>query len=420
MPATHNPYRPGFNQTPDILAGRDEVIEDIIDALEAIAIDHFTPPPLLLVGSRGMGKTTLLAEAASRAGHEHGWPAVHVELEPNKPFTGELAAKLDTTAALFQQHGPQRGMQAQSVTVQAKIAGVGGEVRFERADDDPAASLSESFARLALLASERDTGFVLTLDEAHLADHAEMVEFAKVLQHATGENWPVVALIAGLPAMRAPDHTVTYFERGTWHELGVLERAAAIAALQGPANRAGRPMTDTAAELLGEASGSYPYALQLVGHHAWRQSADQPQIDTHAAKRALPRAQRQLERGLYASRWEAAAPTHRRYLVAVAELITTGQPATSRAVADRQGKSTKELSKIRDQLIKYGTLTVEHDALRFTIPGMADYIAGRQHRELRDASFPNPPPAATLARPTPARLVRGYDARGQSRAARKR
>ena len=416
MPALHNPYRPGFNQTPEILAGRDDVIEDIVDALEAVAVDHFTPPPLLLVGSRGMGKTTLLAEAASRAGHQHGWPAVHVELEPSKPFTGELAAKLDTTAALVEQHGPQRGLQAQSVTVQAKIAGAGGEVRFERADAERAGSLSESFPRLALLANERDSGFVLTLDEAHLADHAEMVEFAKVLQHATGQTWPVVTLIAGLPAMRAPDHTVTYFERGTWHELEVLDRAAATAALQGPASRAGRPMDDAAAELLAAAAGGYPYALQLLGRHAWRQSADQPQIDTDAAKRALPRAQRQLERGLYASRWEAAAPTHRRYLAAVAELITSGQPATSRAVADRQGKSTKELSKIRDQLIKYGTLTVQHDALRFTIPGMADYIAARQAREIQDASFPAPPPAANLARPTPTRQSRGNDRRGQSRA----
>ena len=327
----------------------------------------------------------------------------------------ELAAKLDTTAALVEQHGLQRGLQAQSVTVQAKIAGVGGEVRSERPDEEPSASLSKSFARLALLARERDSAFVLTLDEAHLADHADMVEFAKVLQHATGEDWPVVTLIAGLPAMRAPDHTVTYFERGTCHELGVLDRAAAIAALQGPASRAGRPMDDAAAELLADASGGYPYALQLLGHHAWRQSADQPQIDADAADRALPRAQRQLERGLYASRCEAAAPTHRRYLVAVAKLIASGQPATSRAVADRQGKTTKELSKIRDQLIKYGTLTVEHDALRFTSPGMADYIEGRREREIREASFPAPPHAATLARPTPARVPRGYDARSIQR-----
>jgi hypothetical protein len=397
-----NPYRPGFNQTPEMLAGREEVLEDLIDALEAVAVDRFTPPPLLLVGSRGMGKTTLLAEAASQAGQRYGWPAAHLELEPDKPFTGELADELERVAALVKQQGPQRAMQARSVTVQAKVAGVGGEVHFERASTEAANELRNSFARLALAARERGSGFVLTLDEAHLADHAEMVAFAKVLQEATGHDWPVVVLIAGLPAMREPDHTVTYFERATWHELGVLELDDALAALQRPAERAGRPMDHDAADMLASASGGYPYAVQLLGHHAWRQSAEQPRIDIAAAERALPRAQRQLERGLYASRWQAAAPTHRRYLAAVAELITTGQSATGRAVADRLGKRTSDLSRVRDHLIKYGTLTVEQDTLRFTIPGMAEYVARQQARELRDASFPTAPAAIFLpGRATP-------------------
>ncbi|MGI8412936.1 MAG: ATP-binding protein [Solirubrobacteraceae bacterium] len=413
MAGIRNPYRPGFNQAPEILAGREDVMEDLLDALEAVAVDRFTPPPLLLVGSRGMGKTTLLAEAASRAGREYGWPAVQVELEPDKSFTEELAAKLDAVATLVEQHGPRRAMQAQSATLQAKIAGVGGEVRFERASKNEPRSVREAFAQLASNLRERDSGFVLTLDEAHLADHAEMVAFAKMLQEATGNDWPAVVLLAGLPAMRDPDHTVTYFERGTWHELGLLQRPEAIAALQEPADRAGRPMDPDASELLAQASGGYPYALQLLGHHAWRQSANQPRIDADAAKRALPRAQRQLERGLYASRWEAAPPTHRRYLAAVAELTSAGQLASSRAVADRQGKSTKDLSKIRDQLIKYGTLTVQNDSLRFTIPGMADYVARQQAHEVHDASFPGQP-AAAITPPPPAPQPR-RDTRDQSR-----
>ena len=57
-----NPYRPGFNQAPMTLGGRDDVVEDLVDALEVAAIDHRTPPPVLLVGSRGVGKTVLLGE----------------------------------------------------------------------------------------------------------------------------------------------------------------------------------------------------------------------------------------------------------------------------------------------------------------------------------------------------------------------
>ena len=49
-----NPYRPGFNQAPVTLGGRADVIEDLIDALEIAAIDHRMPPPVMLVGPRGV------------------------------------------------------------------------------------------------------------------------------------------------------------------------------------------------------------------------------------------------------------------------------------------------------------------------------------------------------------------------------
>jgi hypothetical protein len=390
-----NPYRPGFNQSPETLAGRSEVLEYLVDALEAAALDGYTPPPLLLVGSRGMGKTALLAEAGAQAGSQYGWPRVHIELEPNKPFAGELAEELDAVAKLIEQHGPARAMRTQAAVLQAKVAGVGGEVRFERAKDDRPSSLRRSFTTLALAAASRSSGFILTLDEAHLADHAEMVAFAKVLQEGTGKHWPVVVVMAGLPAMRSPDHSVTYFERGTWHQLGLLHPQEALAALTGPAEQAGRPMDRGAGELLAASSGGYPYALQLFGHHAWRASAGQQRIDRAAAVRAVPKAQRQLERGLYASRWEAAPPSHRRYLSAVAQLLTSGQPATSRAVADLQSRTTSDLSKIRDQLITYGTLTVESDVLRFTVPGMAEYVRDQDHGE------------RALANPNAARYVQG-------------
>jgi hypothetical protein len=138
-------------------------------------------------------------------------------------------------------------------------------------------------------------------------------------------------------------------------------------------------MDDDAAQLLAEASGGYPYAVQLYGHHAWRASSDQARIDKPAAERAVPRAERELERGLYASRWTAAPPAQKQYLAAVADLITSGEAATGRTVADRLGRTTRQLSRVRDQLLMQGTLTVVGDAIRFTVPGMAEYVV-RHHR----------------------------------------
>ena len=121
--------------------------------------------------------------------------------------------------------------------------------------------------------------------------------------------------------MRSPEHSVTYLERGAWHELGLLGRRDTVQALRAPAQAAGRPMDEAAAELLAGASGGYPYAVQLYGHHAWRTSTGKRRIDRPAAQAALPRAQRELERGLYAARWSAASPTQKRYLVVRPEQV---------------------------------------------------------------------------------------------------
>ena len=84
-----------------------------------------------------------------------------------------------------------------------------------------------------------------------------------------------------------------------------------------------------------------------------------------------------LERGLYAGRWTAASPGQRRYLAAVATVAAAARPTTARAVADKLGRTPKQLSTVRDDLIKGGTLTVEGDELRFTIPGMSAYVLAR-------------------------------------------
>ena len=43
-------------------------------------------------------------------------------------------------------------------------------------------------------------------------------------------------------------------------------------------------------------------------------------------------------------------------------------------VADELGRTTKQVSSVRDDLLKQGTLTVEDSQLRFTIPGMSAYV----------------------------------------------
>ncbi|MDA8061019.1 MAG: hypothetical protein M0T80_01080 [Actinomycetota bacterium] len=98
-------------------------------------------------------------------------------------------------------------------------------------------------------------------------------------------------------------------------------------------------------------------------------------MDTAVA--GAQRAVRELEEGLYAGRWAQSSTRERQYLVAVAELVGRGEPATGAAVAARLGLSTRQVSSYRDRLLTKGTLVAEGSQLRFVVPGLAAYLRAR-------------------------------------------
>lgn len=207
-----------------------------------------------------------------------------------------------------------------------------------------------------------------------LAPRDELGQLAAVLQRATEAAWPLVVVGAGLAGMRDPGRTVSYFERAEWHAIGSLNPHQTRLALQGPADAAGRPFDDDALALLADRTGGYPYAVQLYGHHAWRVSAHSNRIDLVAAQRATESAEKQLEVGLYANRWAQASERERDYLSVLARLLGGSQPVRGAEVAAGLGVTARQLSTVRDRLLKKGTITAEGEYLQFAIPGMTDYV----------------------------------------------
>src|ERR1700710_586564 len=69
-PMATNPFRPGFGNSPTILAGRDDFIEQFAEALDdgPGSLGRAT----LYTGARGTGKTVMLNEVADIA-RQRGW-----------------------------------------------------------------------------------------------------------------------------------------------------------------------------------------------------------------------------------------------------------------------------------------------------------------------------------------------------------
>lgn len=379
MAAEANPYRPGFSQAPEVLAGRDDMLEAAADAV-SVAAGGRTPRPLLFVGTRGVGKTVLLAEIARQAGAERGWPRLRAEATPDTSLVDQLIARGEALMALFPEAPGSRRFRVADATLRAGLGGVGAAVRFERTKESSVEAgmrLEAALGGLAEVARASDSGIVLTVDEAHLARRGDLGTMAAALQAGTEAGWPLVVVLAGLANIRHPERTVTYLERGEWHHIGGLDEASTLRALSLPARSAGRPFDPDTAQYLAEQTGGYPYAIQLYGHHAWAASEGQARIGMDAAGTGARRASRELEEGLYAGRWAQSPVRERQYLVAVAELLGRGEPATGAAVAVRLGLSTRQVSSYRDRLLTRGTLVAEATQLRFAVPGMAGYVRAR-------------------------------------------
>lgn len=404
-----SPFTPGFNQSPAMLAGRDEILDAADEALAIAAEDGRTPAPLLIVGSRGVGKTVLLAEVASRAGTRYGWPRLHVEMSSGAPFTPKLLAVTGEVAAQFDAVPARDRMRRSETVVRAQIAGIGGEMHFTPATSappDPSGALRSALRNVMGRAVDAGSGVVATLDELQSADGAELAQLAGILQEGTGAGWPLVVVGAGMADMRRPEHTVSYLERADWYEIGVLGPADTAEALAVPAERAGRPFDPDALEHLVAHTGGYPFAIQVYGHQAWRASTGQDRITLDAARAGAEVAARRLEGGLYASRWEQSSPKEREYLAAAAAVAAEGA-VTGRSVADRLGVTVRQVSYLRDALIKKGTLIAVADQLRFAVPGMADWI---RDRESGDPAPQGAAGGATPGRPKPG-AAKGGDRR---------
>lgn len=375
MKRISNPYRPGFNQPPAALTGRDRVVAAFTEALDVAALDGRTPRPVILTGGRGVGKTVLLGEAAAIAAEKHSWLTVPIEIRPGRTFTPQLLERLAAARDLYRQTPEGKHLEVAAAKIRATVLGVGAEVELRRGERaEPALALEALLADTCEAALVHEAGLVITVDELQFADRSELADFAATLQQHVPDNWPLVIVLAGLPSIRDTQRGVTYLERAEWHVLGLLGADATRAALAEPATASGRPMSLAACERLADASGGYPYAIQVMGHHAWRASSASDTIEDSHAVDAVAAAEEDLAAGLYESRWQDASPKEREYLFALAQLAAGHHDVTAAEVARSLGKTTKAVSYLRDRLTQKGTVFSESGFLRLAVPGMANWI----------------------------------------------
>lgn len=231
------------------------------------------------------------------------------------------------------------------------------------------------------LLAKSGSGLLLTLDEVHHHQVDELRELASVVQHLVREEREIIFAGAGLPsAMRAVlnDDVLTFLRRADRHSLGRVSLDEVSIAIQEPIERAGRKISDTLARRAAEATSGYPFLIQLVGYHIWRQQPRHKQVSADDIDTGVIAARRRLGSLVHEPAIADLPGVARTFLLAMAH---DDGPSNMSDIAARLNVDANYASQYRLRLIATELIEpVGHGRVDFTMPYLHDYL--REHAAL--------------------------------------
>lgn len=390
MEAHRNPYSPGAGSPPPALAGRDNEISEFDVTVQRLDRGR-AGRSQMLVGLRGVGKTVLLREFNAIAA-QRGWVCQHYECDEGTDLA-QAAARLARTAILDLSPGKRLaewGASALGVLKSFQLAWEvpgGGAVTlgFEpdpvpgRADSgDLGRDLADLFRVVGQLAQDQRTGVLFAIDEIQYLPAARLTPLLMALHEVSQLQLPLIVAGAGLPSLLGLlGEARSYAERlFVFSPIESLNREAAFEALASPAEEENVEWETSALEEVLDATSGYPYFLQEFGMQAWRMAPGPDRITRQDVITAVPLAKEQLDQGFFAVRFDRTTRAEREYLAAMASL--GAQDCRSSEVARALGKTTRQVSTIRDSLIKRGLcFSPAHDVIAFTVPMFNEFLKRR-------------------------------------------
>ena len=273
----------------------------------------------------------------------------------------------------------------------ASVFGVGvGVERTQRHRQEPA--LRSQLALLTDVLGQRDTnsGIVITLDEVHGGDAAELRELGTTIQHCFREERPVAFAAAGLPVAVQErllnDKVLTFFRRADRHHLGAVPFDEVLIALEEPIITAGKHIDPAALDLAVPATRGYPFLIQMVGWQLWRAAGSNATITAETAERAIPIAVVRMGDLVHEPALADLSRGDQQFLVAMA--IDDG-PSRTGVIARRLGVDDSWASQYRRRLIDAELIRpVRRGEFEFELPYLREYL--RTHLQPIDADRPPP------------------------------
>ena len=372
-----NPFHPTFGVSPPLLVGRDDVIDAFIEAIDDGP--GAAGRTSLYTGSRGAGKTVLLNAIEDRT-REKGWLVVTETASPG--FVERITRQhLPRLLRDFDPDAVHRRLSG--VSIPLGPVGTGGVTWNTLEAHVVAAGLRNQIEMLTDLLAEHETGLLITLDEVHQNQIAELRDLATAVQHAFREGRELAFVGAGLMSSVSAvvnDEVLTFLRRADRHHLGPINHGDVRRAIREPIEVAGRAIGDEALEVMASGTGGYPFLIQLVGAHAWRLHQNRSDITVDDAQEGVAKALRRLGALVYEPALSGASAIDKSFLLA---MTRDDGPSKMADIRERLGVDVNYASQYRLRLIAAELIESSgHGYVDFALPYLREYLRDEAAAEI--------------------------------------
>lgn len=356
-----NPFTPAFGRVPPYMAGREQIISDMLRAFEGPGGD----PNLstLFLGARGTGKTALLSYLGSEA-RSRGWITVDVSAVPGMLEDAFQQAQTQVDELLGQEdkrrlsHVEVAHLGALSWESPVPVVG------------NWRTRMNGLFERLAPVG----TGILITVDEAK-PSLGEMVSLVTTYQHFVRENRRAALLMAGLPhnvSGLLSGSSTSFMRRAFRHNLGSIPPYEVEEAFRMTLGQAGRSIEPDALARAVDAIGGFPFMLQLVGYRTFNAAGGRAIINMDDVTAGIRLAQAELKDRVFDATLAELSKGDAAFLQAM--LVDDGPSARSDLV-ERLGKGTSHVSTYKKRLLEAGVIEEPRNGVfTFALPGFREYL----------------------------------------------
>lgn len=385
MDTYNNPFNPGAGVSPPELAGRSEVLEQAVTALERTKRGRHAKS-LMILGLRGVGKTVLLNEIRKEA-EGRGYLVEQIEARDGEDLRQLLIHALRRVLLQLDRPGQtieavKKGLRVLRSFIGKITVSAGGVDVTLGVDPEPGhadsgdfeADVKDVLVATAHAAKEAKRPVALLIDELQYVSRSELAALIRGIHAVNQAGLPLLLFGAGLPQLagQAGD-AKSYAERlFDFPRLDRLDKDDARKAIRDPVEMEGASIADGALDEIYSQTRGYPYFLQEWGYNAWNVARDDT-ITAKDAAAATDQSIRKLDESFFRVRFDRLTPLEREYMRYLAEL---GEgPQRSSDVAKAMNRNGRSLGPTRDNLIKKGMIYApEHGQIAFTVPLFDEFM----------------------------------------------